>query len=175
MPEGSSFESPKKGGNFFAGLLFLIFGALLLCNAIFGIELFSMSNLWPCFVLVPGLCFEAGFFARRKDPGLLIPGGILTTIGLLFFVEVWTHWHFAAYTWPVYIIAVMVGLFQFYLFVGRPRGVFIVIAILGIVAATAICVISLTTVFGIVGHNLIVPIALVLVGALIIASGFRRK
>ena len=84
-----------KGNTFFWGLLCLIIGLALLCNAIFRIDFFSMGILWPLFVLVPGLCFEATYFTTRNAPGLLVPGGILTVIGLLFFFEIATGWSLA--------------------------------------------------------------------------------
>ncbi len=63
-------------------------------------------------MLVPGLSFEVAYFTNRKGPGMLVPGGLLTTLGLLFLFEEITRWQFSAYTWPIYTLAVAIGLFQ---------------------------------------------------------------
>jgi hypothetical protein len=165
----------KKGNGFFWGLLCLILGLAFLCNAIFDIDLFSMSNLWPLFVLVPGLCFEATYFTTRKAPALLVPGGILTVIGLLFFFEIATGWVFAEYTWPVYILATAAGLFQLYLFGGKPKGLLLVISILAIVAGTSFLVMILGALVHVAGYNFIMPLTLIVIGAFIIITSIRRR
>jgi len=165
----------RKGNTFFWGLLCLIIGLALLCNALFGIELFSMSNLWPLFVLIPGLCFEATYFTTRKAPALLVPGGILTVIGLLFFFEVATGWRFSEYTWPVYIIAAAAGLFQLYLFGGKPKGLLFVISILSIVAGTSFLVMILGALVHIAQYNFIVPLSLIVIGVFILFTAIRRR
>ncbi|MCX7748788.1 MAG: hypothetical protein N2645_18160 [Clostridia bacterium] len=123
--------------NTFIGFILLIIGGSFLFNNLFHIKLFSMGNLWPIFVLGVGLAFEFSFFLSRRAPGLLVPGGILTTIGLLFFFETFTDWKFAAYSWPIYILAVAVGLFQLYLFSGRPKALLIPIGILTTIACAS--------------------------------------
>ncbi len=115
--------------NYIWGLLMIIAGGLLLSEHFFGITIFSPMLFLPILVLGIGLSFEAGYFLNRKAPGLLVPGGILTTIGLLFFFEVTTNWQFASRTWPIYILSVVVGLFQLYLFSGRPKALLIPIFI----------------------------------------------
>ena len=134
-----------------------------------------MANLWPLFVLVPGLCFEATYFTTRKSPALLVPGGILTVIGLLFFFEIATGWRLAEYTWPVYIIAAAVGLFQLYLFTGKPKGLLFVISILSIVAGTSFLVMILGALLQVVQSNFIVPLALIVIGGFLVFSALRGK
>ena len=46
------------------------------------------NYLWPLFIIVPGLAFFVGmFFGGKKVSGLAIPGAIITTTGLLIFVQ----------------------------------------------------------------------------------------
>ena len=134
-----------------------------------------MENLWPLFVLVPGLCFEATWFTTRKAPALLVPGGILTVIGMLFFFEIATGWRFSEYTWPVYIIATAVGLFQLNIFSGKPKGLLFVISILSIVAGTSFLVMILGALVHVAQYNFIVPLALIMIGAFILFTAVRGK
>jgi len=68
--------------------LFLLFIGVLLILASFGVIEIVWDNLWPLFILIPGIVFELSYFIYRKDAGLLVPGGILITYGLLFLVNV---------------------------------------------------------------------------------------
>ena len=150
--------------NNFWGFFLIIIGILLFISKLFDIQLFNMGRLWPIFVLIPGLCFNFAYFSTRKGPGVLVPGGILTTIGLLFFFETMTNWHFAEYTWPVYPLAVAVGLFQLYIFGGRKRELLIPVGIL-----TSVSTISFASmIFGSINTSLVVPAVLVLVGVYLI-------
>jgi hypothetical protein len=128
----------------------------------------SISNLWPLFILVPGLLFESSFFASRRDPGVLVPGGILTTIGLLFLFETFTGWRFSEYTWPVYPLSVAIGLFQLYLYTGRNPALLIPVFILGGVSSIAFLSMVLSAVLGALpswfSFGLIVPVCLIVLG-----------
>lgn len=125
-----------RRGNYIWGILMIVFGGLLLSENLFDFDIFSPMLFLPILMLGLGLSFEAGYFINRKSPGLLVPGGILTTIGLLYFFEVITNWQFADLTWPIYMLSVAVGLFQLYLFSGKPKGLLIPIFILLAVAAS---------------------------------------
>lgn len=164
-----------KGNRLFWGLLCLLLGVALLVNVVFRIDIFSMRNMWPLFVLIPGLCLESTYFTTRRASALLIPGGILTVIGLLFFFETITRWQLAQYTWPVYIAAVAFGFFQFYLANGKPKEILVLVSILSIVAGTAMLVILLNVFIAIIQTNVIVSLALILIGTFLIFSGLFRK
>ena len=120
--------------NYVWGILLIELGLILIADKTFAIGFFSPDKAWPVFILVPGLIFELSFFISRRNPGLLVPGGILTTIGLLFFFENFTGWNFSEFTWPIYPLSVAIGLFQLYLFDGRPRGLLVPVFILSTVA-----------------------------------------
>ncbi len=112
------------------GGLFVTSGLLLLLNNIFNFDFFSSKYLWPLLIVLIGLLFEWGYFHKKRDPGLLVPGGILTITGLLFLFENFTAWRFSGYTWPVYPLAVAIGLFQLYWFSERKRGLLLAAGIL---------------------------------------------
>ena len=156
--------------NYFWGFFLIMTGVLLFISKLFHIQLFSMGRLWPIFILILGLCFELAYFSTRRAPGLLVPGGILTIIGLLHFFETITNWHFAGYTWPIYPFAVAVGLFQLYIFGGRKRGLLIPIGILTLVSVTSLTSMIFGSIFRFINTSLVIPAVLVLIGVYLIAG-----
>jgi hypothetical protein len=163
----------KKGSIW--GILLIFIGCILIINQVFNIHFLSVDNFWPIFILVPGLIFEFAYFTTGRNPGLLVPGGILTTIGLLFFFETFTNWFFAEYTWPVYILAVAVGLFQLYIFSGRPRGLLVPIFILAAVAVISFAFTILGTLISWFNYSFIGPIILILIGVYILFRNFSNN
>lgn len=152
------------------GFILIVIGLLGLWGHFVGFGDLNWGNLWPIFVLVPGILFELSFFSGKSSAGVLVPGGILTTIGLLFFFETFTNWRFSGSTWPVYIFAPAVGLFQLYLF-DKPRnnGLLIPVGILSVVGGMSFLGISIDGLWDLLFHNSLVwPIALVVIGIVIV-------
>ena len=151
-----------KALNYLFGLFLLIIGIVLILVNFKVIDI-VWENLWPVFLLVPGILFEMGYFIFRKDAGLLVPGGILITYGILFSVNVVYGWHLMEDLWPVFPLGVAIGLFQLYLFGVREKGLLIPVGILG--------VISLFFLFSnlfFIDFKLLVGIILVIIGIWII-------
>ncbi len=121
-------------------ILILVGCVLLIANTLLNIFDFG-EGVWPYTVICMGIIFEVAYFYTRKVPALLIPGAILCTNGLLFVFESNTNWEHAAFTWPVYTFGVVIGLFQYYLYGNKNKGVFISmmmllsITVLGLVIA----------------------------------------
>lgn len=120
-----------KSKNIFWGLILIFVGLFLTLNNFYDFNFLHMSKLWPLFLLIPGLSFEFDYFSTRKNPGVLVPGGMLTVLGLHFLFAAFTNYSFEAYTWPIYPLAVAIGLFQLYLHSGRNKGLLVPIFILG--------------------------------------------
>ena len=148
--------------NYLFGLLLLFIGVLLIL-ANFGVIEIVWENLWPLFLLIPGILFELSYFIYRKDAGLLVPGGILITYGLLFLVNVIYGWHLMEDLWPIFPLGAAIGLFQLYLFGVREKGLLIPIGILG-----AISLFFLINNLFFIDFWLLAGIALVVVGIWII-------
>ena len=131
--------------NYIFGFLLLFIGVLLIL-ANFGVIKIIWDNLWPLFLLIPGIVFELSYFIYRKDDGncggiedfpgsgLLVLGGILITYGLLFSVNVIYGWHLMEDLWPIFLLGVAVGLLQAYLFGGREKYLLIPVGILGAIS-----------------------------------------
>lgn len=156
--------------NIFLGTALILAGCLLFSNQFFDFNFFSMEYFWPVFVLIPGLVFEASFFMSGRNPGLLVPGGIVTTIGMLFFFETFTNWRFAEYTWPVYILAVAIGLAQLYLFGTRQRGLLIPVFILTLVAVVSFAMAVFGGILSWLNYSTVLPVVLILIGLYILVG-----
>lgn len=119
--------------NYIFGFLLLFIGVVLILSN-FGVIGIIWENLWPLFLLIPGIVFELSYFIYRKDVGLLVPGGIFITYGLLFLVNIIYGWRLMEDLWPIFPLGVAIGLLQLYLFGGQEKGLLIPIGILGIVS-----------------------------------------
>ncbi len=166
----------RRNNSSIGGLLIIVAGLLLAARFLFDRPLFSLDagDFWPIIVFLLGAGFELAYYISLKAPGLLVPGGILTTYSLLFFFEVATNWRFAAVTWPVYLLGVAIGLFQLYMHIGRPRGLLTAISIIGGIAAACFIVIFFKFILGIFDLGIIIPLVM-LVGGLIIFSRGKGK
>jgi hypothetical protein len=167
----------KRNNSTLGGILVLIGALLLVAKYMFNSSFLSLGpdDYWPMIVLVIGVGFELSYFIPLKAPGLLVPGGILTTCGLLFFFETMTNWHFSAYTWPVYILSVAIGLFQLYLYTGKPKGLLIAIGILGGIAAASLLIIIFSVFLKIVDISVVIPAILVLGGLFMLFGRNHQK
>lgn len=163
-----------KRNNFFWGMLLVLIGVMALSNNVLGFRIFDMASLWPCFVLIPGLSFEFSYFTTRRNPGVLVPGGILTTLGGLFLFETLTRWNFSEYTWPIYPLAVAIGLFQLYLFGGRNRGLLVPVGILSAVSVISLISMIYGNLVDFVGATIVIPVILILFGIWIIFKGINK-
>lgn len=155
------------------GFSFIAAGVLLLLDQL-GLLKLTWGQIWPIFILCPGLAFEMSYFSNpmkgKANLSLLIPGGILTIVGILFFFIVFTDYAYLAILWPIFILAAAFGLFQFYIF-GDRNGWFL----LPIFALTSVGVIFLVK--NLVSGNvfsIFLGIFLIVIGCFV-AFNKRRK
>jgi hypothetical protein len=94
----------KEYGLLMPGTILLVYGLMFQYSAING--WYYMDELWPGFLLGPGLGFLFMYFLGPREKGLLIPAGILILLSFLF----WTGRDVSRFFWPVLIIAVGVYL-----------------------------------------------------------------
>lgn len=153
------------------GAVLIVLGLLLLSSTYFDLRIFSFANLWPLIVIALGLVFESSYFVSRRDPGLLVPGGILTIIGTLFLSLNCTSWSYMRYLWPFFPLSVAAGLFQLYLFGSREPGLLIPVTILFCVSAAAFSAMLLSVRL----FAVMMPLLLIAAGLYIIFKGNRSR
>lgn len=157
------------------GALLLLLGGFLFLNQ--G-ETFEASDIfmyfWPSIFVIPlGLFFHWLYFGvtGRKGVGLLVPGGILLTVGLVSQISMlYDAWHVM---WPGFILAPAVGLFELYWFGGRIKGLLIPINILTVLSLLFFAVFSLSSLLSLLAGKPYIAIALIVVGAIVLMS--RKK
>jgi hypothetical protein len=139
---------------------------------------YIIGTFWPAlFLILPGLLFHLGYFSgRRKDPGVLVPGGILLVLGAVFQINMlFRVWEV---TWPLYIFAVAFGLFELYAFGNRDKGLLIPIGILTGLSAIFF-LFSVEKVLSFSTRSFIVPAVLIGIGLIVLyggkGSGGRQK
>lgn len=167
----------RRTNSSIGGLLIIIGGLLLAARFLFNKSLISLgaNDFWPIIILILGAGFELAYYISLKAPGLLVPGGILTTYGILYFFETATNWQFAAYTWPIYMIGVAVGLFQLYMHTGRPKGLLIAICIISGIAAACFVVMMFRFFLGAVDLGVVIPLVLLAGGLFMVFGRGRQK
>lgn len=153
-----------KSFNKVIAVILIAIGISNILKHTFDIDLLGSIQLWPLFILIPGLCFEYSYFSTGKKPGILVPGGILTTLGLLFLLEANTGFIFKHYTGFIYILAPSIGLFQLYLFGGKNKGLLIPVGVLTVVAAIEFIDVFFGDLFSFIDGPFIWSIILIVVG-----------
>lgn len=152
------------------GLIIIVIGIIGIANQIFGLHILEHISAGPIILLGLGLWFEYMYFSRKRNPGFLVPGGILTTIGCIEIFNMCTAYFFYSYTESLYILAPAIGLFQLYLFGKQSKGLLIPVGILTAVAVINFIDSIVGSVFHFMNRSLFIPIALVVIGCVIIFS-----
>lgn len=134
------------GNRYSIGLIIVAVGVVLLLGKV-GVFGFIWELFWPVLILAPGLLLHVLYFNRVLPSAVVIPGGILVTASILFFLCTIFGWGLMGYIWPGFIFAVAVGLYEFHLFDKySPRGTLLAAVILAIVAGILFGVTILFTV-----------------------------
>lgn len=124
----------RRNGKFGLGVTLICIGVLLILST-FGIipnlgRL--MTKFWPMILIFISLFFHAGYYSNKKNVGLLVPGGILLTLGVVF--QTSELWNIYGVMWPGIILAPAVGLFELYYFGNREKGLLIPVGILSAIS-----------------------------------------
>jgi hypothetical protein len=106
------FLNRSNFGLLMPATILTVYGSLFYYCKIEGWE--SITTLWPFFMIGPGLGLILMYLFGKKEPGLLIPAGMLITLGLIFLLGA-TRFD---YLWPALLI--LAGLFV--LLGGRRTG-----------------------------------------------------
>jgi len=120
-------KGPSSAGLLVPGGILAGVGLTLLLGSTFHL----MGYVWPGFILSPALGLMLLYlFGNEHSPGLLVPIGILGTVGITCFLSsVLGLW---GILWPGFVLAPAVGLLLLYIFGERQnRGLLIPVGILG--------------------------------------------
>ncbi|MBH5316928.1 hypothetical protein I6N90_03785 [Paenibacillus sp. GSMTC-2017] len=107
-----------------AGIILLIVGIVILLGKI-GVFSFLGAIFWPLLVLIPGVLLHVLYFGRVIPAVMLVPGGMLVVYALLFVICNIFGWESLKYLWPMFILGIAAGLYEYYMFGSSiPRVVF---------------------------------------------------
>ncbi|EAA9756054.1 hypothetical protein QP794_09045 [Paenibacillus sp. UMB7766-LJ446] len=133
------------------------------------------ATFWPTLFVIPlGLFFHWLYFSMiGRGIGLLVPGGILLTAGVVSQIAMlFGNW---STMWPGFILAVAVGLFELYWFGGRNKWLLIPINILTVISLLFFSVMSIGTMLDSLSFvQPFVAIGLIMGGAWIIVGRKKR-
>jgi hypothetical protein len=164
-------EKMNKNSNMIIGVILIAMGVLFLASNL-GYLSFSWNYVWPLALLIPGIYMHFAFFTGiDRNPGILVPGGILTTYGILFYANVFFGWHLMADLWPLFLIGIAIGLFELYMFGTHDKGLLIPVLILGGIGLSAL----LRSYISFDLKNYILPVILIVIGIAIIAGRGSSK
>lgn len=109
--------------SFIWGVLFIFVGVLFLLRNL-DIIYFNMDDVWPVFLLIPGILFWYFWFIDRSNYRLLMPGTILVVYALYFFFEHQVMYRFVEQLWPIFILGPGLGFWAMYFLGARQRRYF---------------------------------------------------
>ncbi|MCC3372722.1 hypothetical protein [Cohnella sp. REN36] len=164
----------------------VLFGPILI---LLGVLMFSRGGavhwdtgsvfayFWPSmFVLPLGVFFHWLYFSllQQRGVGVLVPGGILLTAGLVCQVAMlFDSWSFM---WPGFIFAVAVGLFELYWFGSRNKWLLIPINILTVLSVLFFAIFSIGALFSsLLNGRPILALALIAAGGFVMLFGRKRS
>ncbi len=111
------------------GIILILIGFLFLGHNLDWFYL-EWEELWPLLMIAGGVFFWIGWIAKRREIGLLMPGTILITYGLLFQYCAVNGWYWMDDLWPVFLLGPGLGFLFMYLLGERESGLLVPAAIL---------------------------------------------
>ncbi|KAF2956962.1 hypothetical protein [Marinitoga sp. 38H-ov] len=97
----------KKG--IIGGIVLILLGIYLIFSNFLEI---NWNYFWPVILLIIGFKFEYNYFKYKNNPGVLVPGGILITLGIIFYLSVFLGYDSMRFLWPGFILAPAIGIAQ---------------------------------------------------------------
>jgi hypothetical protein len=97
----------RRAGLVLAGTIPLLLGMFFLATTMGIVSWSDQGVLWPIYPLIAGLaCFAAYIASEREQSGYLIPGAVLSLVGIVFLVILLTSatGSYIARLWPLALI-----------------------------------------------------------------------
>jgi hypothetical protein len=171
-------------GSLVGGILLVVVGLAFLVGRV--IDVRFGADVWPLFIVAPGIAMFIAAFAigGRAGLGLAIPGAIVTTVGLLLWVQEATGTYQTwAYAWALVAPgSVGLGMLVYGLFLGDRTvagdGLRTFLVGLGLFLGFALFFEGMIGLSGprLAGLDEILPVAVIILGALLVVLGlFGRR
>lgn len=159
----------RNSGSLTFGISLVMIGTVIFLNTIHIINL-SWNLIWPIFILGFGIMLHLQFMiGSKKNSEILVPAGIFTTYGLLFYICILLGWHMMNFLWPLFIMGPAVGLLEMYLFGKHEKALLIPVSILSIIGFSFLTM-NLTK----YGYNYILSLILIFCGTLIMIMNLKK-
>ncbi|MFC3798194.1 hypothetical protein [Cohnella sp. GCM10012308] len=105
------------------GIWILAAGLIILLGKL-GVFSFIGAVFWPILILIVGILLHVLYFGGIVPAVALVPAGILTGSSLLLMVGNWVGWGSMRYVWPLFLLSIAIGLYEYAVFgVGKDRAV----------------------------------------------------
>lgn len=114
------------------GLILIGIGILAVVNNFADFDL-NWEVIWTYLILLLGIIFWLGFIFDRSKDGLIMPGTILLTYGIIFNLSATWGWGNMDDLWPFFILGPAFGFYAMYLFGKRERGLLVPAVILTVI------------------------------------------
>ena len=147
------------------GIILILLGLIFLLH---NLEIFwwDWGQLWPLFLLLPGLYFWIRWFQEKENFRLLMPGTILLVYGGYFMLQQWTDYFWTGRYWPVFILGPGLGFLAMY-FLGNHHP--------GHLRSGTILVAISVFFFALAEHeNLFWPLLFIVIGIALLIKGWLR-
>ncbi|MDH3252452.1 MAG: DUF5668 domain-containing protein [Ignavibacteria bacterium] len=152
---------PSDKKSLFPGVMLIILGIVFLLPNVIDLH---ARDLWPAFLVGPGLVFFVMYARDRANYGLLMPATILTVVGGMFFAIIF-GWTSMDTLWPLFIMAPGLGLLMMYVLGKREKGL--------LIPAGILIGISLVFLIGTSNYEYLWPVVLIAVGVLFLLNARR--
>ena len=126
-----SDKKPKKP-SIIPGLILIFIGLIAVLNN-FDIVPIDWEVIWTYLILFLGVIFWIGFIFDRSKEGLIMPGTILITYGVIFNLNARFYWADWSMLWPFFLLGPAFGFYAMYIFGKRDRGLLVPAVILTII------------------------------------------
>jgi hypothetical protein len=127
----------------------------------------TLRELWPVLMLGPGILFFASFLSDRRNYGLLMPGSMLTTYGLLFFFCTVFGWYWMEDLWPFFLLGPGMGFCLMYYFGKKEIGL--------LVPGTIFTLLGVIFLLNLTDYGHFWPLAIIVAGILLIVRSRRKS
>jgi len=150
------------------GFILIALGILIILHST-GIFRIEWDVIWTYVIILISVLFWLGFLFDRKDVGVLMPGSVLLTVGLVLNYAARNGWHVMNYLWPFFILAPAFGFYMMFLLGKRDRGLLVPAGILTVIGV----IFLLQTMDYSVRYAW--AIGLIVIGALLLLRGLRNR